>query len=245
MSFKTLTSLPTSYFGNFITGQCGAKNIQIHHWSVELVIIGVTVVGNLVRFTRKYVKLSPRSKRSATHYDAVSVEVDITCQVVPGDCKVRPGIKWNFSTINRPPFSNAVAMAPKCQPITNDDKVKLPWTLPIIIDCLCSRLCLFYPAANGKTPAVKMNCWGSSEWILNKMRSRAAWTPSFDKLQWFAKATLKKKIIRRYIPHLASCIFNNLWIRLSYDVKSYADRGECYPPRPKAEVNNSLNSTSA
>ena len=139
MSFKTWTFLPTSYFGNFITGQCGAKNIQIHHWSVELVIIPVTVVGNLVRFTRKCVKLSPRSKRSATHYDAVSVKVDITCHVVPGDCNVRPGIKWKFSTSKQPPFSNAVAMALNFQPITKDDKLKLPWILPIIIDCLFSR----------------------------------------------------------------------------------------------------------
>ena len=56
-------------------------------------IIPVTVVGNLVRVTRKCVKLSPRNKPSGTHYDAVSVKVDITCQVVPGDCNVRPGIK--------------------------------------------------------------------------------------------------------------------------------------------------------
>lgn len=182
MSFKTCTFLPTSYFGNFIRGQCGAKNIQIHHWSVELVIIPVTVVCNPVRLTRKCVKLSPRSKRSATHYGAVSVKVDITCHVVPGDCKVRPGIKWKFSTFKVPPFSNVVAMARKVQPFTMDGKLKLPWMTPIVIDCLKSiGPRLFYPAANGKTPAVKMNCWGSSEWMLNKMRSRAAWTPSFDK----------------------------------------------------------------
>ena len=124
----------------------------------------MTVVGNLVRVARKCVKLSPRSKRSATHYDAVSVKVDITCHPVPGDCKVRPGIKRKFSTSKGPPFLNAVAMARKFQLITNDGEKKLPWIMPIVIDCLLSTgPRLFYPAANGKTPAVKMNCWGSSE----------------------------------------------------------------------------------
>ena len=76
-------------------------------------IIPVTVVGNLVRVTRKCVKVSPTIKPSDTHYDVVSVKVDITCRVVPGDCNVRPGIKKKFSTPNGPPFFRAVATARK------------------------------------------------------------------------------------------------------------------------------------
>ena len=154
----------TSNFGKFITWQCSAKNIQIHHISVELVIIPVTVVGNLVRVTRRFVKLSPRSKWSATHHSAVSVKEHISRHVVPGDCYVRPVTKWKFSTYNLPPHKDALVAACKSQLTVFDEKTKLPWRLPIVIDCPKSFWPrLFYPAANGKTPAVKGNYWGGSE----------------------------------------------------------------------------------
>ena len=50
---------------------------------------------------------------------------------------------------------------------------------------------------------------------------------SFHKSLGGGKGVLKK--LEKYIEWK----LNNYWIRLSYDMKNYAEFGGCYPPKPK------------